>query len=165
MWQRRSEPVLKEPETIPGSKQGEVENAKIGVVGNVEEKVQPRTQNVTKIGSSVVIEGELTGRQDLIIDGRVDGTVCLPDHVLTVGPNGCIRADVVAKAVIVLGEVTGDIRATEKVDLRECGSVDGNIVSPSVSIVEGAHFLGSVVMQQPELVVPSNAKPKTTLRK
>ena len=165
MWQRKGGPEFTEPEGIAGSKLRDAENESIRVVGSVEEQAQPGTENTTKIGSSVAIEGELTGRQNLIIDGRVDGTICLPDHVLTVGPNGRIKADVVAKAVIVLGAVTGDIRAVEKVDLRESGSVDGNIVSPSVSIVEGAHFLGSVVMQQPELVGLSNAESKTAARK
>jgi cytoskeletal protein CcmA (bactofilin family) len=72
----------------------------------------------------------------------------LRDHVLTIGPNGRIKAQVFAKAVIVLGEVTGNVTASEKVDIRDNGSVDGDIISPRVAIAEGAHFRGSVDMQR-----------------
>jgi cytoskeletal protein CcmA (bactofilin family) len=72
----------------------------------------------------------------------------LRDHVLTIGPNGKIKAQVFAKAVIVLGEVTGNVTASDKVDIRDNGSVDGDIVSPRVAIAEGAHFRGSVDMQR-----------------
>jgi cytoskeletal protein CcmA (bactofilin family) len=68
--------------------------------------------------------------------------------VLTIGPNGRIKAQVFAKSVIVLGEVTGNVTASDKVDIRDNGSVDGDIVSPRVAIAEGAHFRGSVDMQR-----------------
>ena len=68
--------------------------------------------------------------------------------MLTIGPNGKIKAQVFAKSVIVLGEVTGNVTATEKVDIRDKGSVDGDIISPRVAIAEGAHFRGSVDMQR-----------------
>jgi len=79
---------------------------------------------------------------------RREGTIQLRDHVLTIGPNGRIKAQVFAKAVIVLGEVTGNVTASDKVDIRDNGSVDGDIVSPRVAIAEGAHFRGSVDMQR-----------------
>ena len=66
--------------------------------------------------------------------------------MLTIGPNGKIKAEIFAKAVIVLGEVAGNVSATEKVDIRDRGSVDGDIISPRVAIAEGAHFRGSVDM-------------------
>jgi len=100
------------------------------------------------IGKSVVIKGELNGSEDLTIEGQVEGTIQLRDHVLTIGPNGKIKAQVFAKSVIVLGEVTGNVTATEKVDIRDKGSVDGDIISPRVAIAEGAHFRGSVDMQR-----------------
>ncbi len=100
------------------------------------------------IGKSVVIKGELNGSEDLTIEGQVEGTIQLREHVLTIGPNGKIKAQVFAKSVIVLGEVTGNVSATEKVDIREKGSVDGDIISPRVAIAEGAHFRGSVDMQR-----------------
>ena len=105
-------------------------------------------KDIVNIGKSVVIKGELQGSEDLTIEGHVEGTIQLREHVLTIGPNGRIKAQVFAKAVIVLGEVTGNITASEKVDIRDNGSVDGDIVAPRVAIAEGAHFRGSVDMQR-----------------
>src|SRR5438552_8550514 len=105
-------------------------------------------REIVNIGKSIVIKGELNGSEDLTIEGQVEGTIQLRDHVLTIGPNGRIKAQVFAKSVIVLGEVTGNVTASEKVDIRDNGSVDGDIVSPRVAIAEGAHFRGSVDMQR-----------------
>src|SRR3954454_13672909 len=100
------------------------------------------------IGKSVVIKGELTGSEDLTIEGHVEGKIELRQNVLTIGPNGKIKAQVFAKSVIILGEVTGNVTATEKVDLRDNGAVDGDIAAPRVAIAEGAHFRGSIDMQR-----------------
>jgi cytoskeletal protein CcmA (bactofilin family) len=105
-------------------------------------------KDIVNIGKSVVIKGELNGSEDLTIEGQVEGTIQLREHVLTIGPNGRIKAQVFAKAVIVLGEVTGNVTASDKVDIRDNGSVDGDIVAPRVAIAEGAHFRGSVDMQR-----------------
>src|SRR5215204_3470452 len=113
---------------------------------------QPESRRIERdmvnIGKSVVIKGELNGSEDLTIEGQVEGKIELKDHVLTIGPNGKIKAQVFAKAVIVLGEVHGNVTASEKVDIRDGGSVDGDIISPRVAIAEGAHFRGSVDMQR-----------------
>ncbi len=100
------------------------------------------------IGKSVVIKGELTGSEDLTIEGHVEGKIELRQNVLTIGPNGKIKAHVFAKSVVILGEVTGNVTASEKVDLRDNGSVDGDIAAPRVAIAEGAHFRGSIDMQR-----------------
>jgi cytoskeletal protein CcmA (bactofilin family) len=100
------------------------------------------------IGKSVIIKGELSGSEDLTIEGQVEGKIELRQNVLTIGANGKIKAQVFAKAVIILGEVTGNVTATEKVDIRDNGSVDGDITSPRVAIAEGAHFRGSIDMQR-----------------
>ena len=105
-------------------------------------------RDVVNIGKSVVIKGELSGSEDLTIEGHVEGKIELKDHLLTIGPNGRIKAQVFAKAVIVQGEVNGNVTASEKVDIRDGGSVDGDIISPRVAIAEGAHFRGSVDMQR-----------------
>jgi cytoskeletal protein CcmA (bactofilin family) len=105
-------------------------------------------KDIVNIGKSVVIKGELNGSEDLTIEGHVEGTIQLRENVLTIGPNGRIKAQVFAKAVIVLGEVVGNVTASEKVEIREDGSVDGDIVSPRMAIAEGAHFRGSVDMQR-----------------
>ena len=105
-------------------------------------------KDIVNIGKSVVIKGELQGSEDLTIEGHVEGTIQLREHVLTIGPNGRIKAQVFAKTVIVLGEVNGNVSASEKVEIRDGGSVDGDIISPRVAIAEGAHFRGSVDMQK-----------------
>jgi cytoskeletal protein CcmA (bactofilin family) len=101
-----------------------------------------------QIGKSVIVKGELTGSEDLAIEGQIEGKIELREHVLTIGPNGKIRAQITAKAVVVLGEVVGNIIATEKVDIRDNGSVDGDITAPRVAIAEGAQFRGKVDMQR-----------------
>jgi cytoskeletal protein CcmA (bactofilin family) len=116
-------------------------------------------RDVVNIGKSVVIKGELNGSEDLTIEGHVEGKIELKDHVLTIGPNGKIKAQVFAKAVIVLGEVHGNVTASEKVDIRDNGSVDGDIISPRVAIAEGAHFRGSVDMQRKAGVSQPQAQP------
>ena len=117
-------------------------------------------RDVVNIGKSVVIKGELNGSEDLTIEGHVEGKIELKDHVLTIGPNGKIKAQVFAKAVIVLGEVNGNVTASEKVDIRDGGSVDGDIVSPRVAIAEGAHFRGTVDMQRKGGQGASGQQPK-----
>jgi cytoskeletal protein CcmA (bactofilin family) len=115
-------------------------------------------RTAVNIGKSVVIKGELNGSEDLTIEGQVEGKIELRQNVLTIGPNGKIKAQVFAKSVIVLGEVTGNVTATEKVDIRDNGSVDGDIASPRVAIAEGAHFRGSIDMQR------TGAKPAAETR-
>ena len=105
-------------------------------------------RSTVNIGKSVVIKGELNGSEDLTIEGQVEGKIELRQNVLTIGPNGKIKAQLFAKSVIILGEVTGNVTATEKVDIRDNGSVDGDIASPRVAIAEGAHFRGSIDMQR-----------------
>jgi cytoskeletal protein CcmA (bactofilin family) len=117
------------------------------------------------IGRSVVIKGELEGSEDLTIEGQVEGKIELRDHTLTVGENGRIKAQVFAKSVVILGELVGNINASETVDIRDKGSVDGDLVAPRVAIAEGAHFRGSIDMQKKgaapaKAAVPSMAPPK-----
>ena len=121
-------------------------------------------RDVVNIGKSVIIKGELNGSEDLTIEGQVDGKIELREHVLTIGPHGKIKAQVFAKSVIVMGEVNGNIAATDKINIRENGSVDGDLTAPRVAISEGAHFRGSIDMQQSKvstapLEVKSVAKP------
>jgi cytoskeletal protein CcmA (bactofilin family) len=129
-----------------------------GHAGSRSEPIHHMENDNVNIGKSVVIKGELNGSEDLTIEGHVEGTIQLREHVLTIGPNGRIKAQVFAKAVIVLGEVTGNVTASEKVDIRDNGSVDGDIISPRVAIAEGAHFRGSVDMQRKSAIAPPPQK-------
>ncbi len=107
-----------------------------------------RESKTVNIGKSVVIKGELSGSEDLTIEGQVEGKIELRQNVLTIGQNARIKAQVFAKSVVILGEVTGNVTASDKVDIRDNGSVDGDIASPRVAIAEGAHFRGSIDMQR-----------------
>jgi cytoskeletal protein CcmA (bactofilin family) len=100
------------------------------------------------MGKSIVINGELSASEDLTVEGCVEGKIQLSDHVLTVGSNARIKAQVTAKVIVVLGQVTGNLIATEKVDIKESGSVEGDIVAPRVAIADGSHFRGSIDMQK-----------------
>ncbi len=104
-------------------------------------------QNVI-IGKSIVVKGELRGSEDLTIEGQVEGKITLKQHVLTIGTHGRIRAQVIAKSIVVLGEVIGNIEAIEKVAIRNEGTVEGDIKAPRVAIAEGAKFRGGIDMQQ-----------------
>jgi len=116
--------------------------------GMAAEARHPATASAALIGKSVVVKGELEGSEDLTIEGQVEGKIELRDHTLTIGPGGRIKAQVFAKAVVVCGELVGNINASETVEIRESGSVDGDIVSPRVAIADGAHFRGSIDMQR-----------------
>jgi len=116
-------------------------------------------KDIVNIGKSVVIKGELNGSEDLTIEGHVEGTIQLREHVLTIGPNGRIKAQVFAKSVIVLGEVHGNVTASDKVDIRDNGSVEGDLIAPRIAIAEGAHFKGTVDMQRKSAAPQAQAKP------
>jgi cytoskeletal protein CcmA (bactofilin family) len=107
-----------------------------------------QSREVAHIGKSVVIKGELTASEDLVIEGQVEGKVELRDHLLTIGPNGKVKAQVFARTVVVEGEVRGNVMATERVDIRDAGSVEGDLSAPRVAIADGAHFRGSIDMQR-----------------
>ena len=135
MW-KREEPV--QPVTPPV----------VGAIGSAPAD-EARSANPTVIiGKSIVVKGELRGSEDLTIEGQVEGKIALKQHVLTIGTHGRIRAQVLAKSVIVLGEVIGNIDATEKVAIRNEGAVEGDIKAPRVAIAEGARFRGGIDMQQ-----------------
>ena len=98
------------------------------------------------IGASVVIKGELSAKEDLTISGRVEGKVEVRDHVVRVGREAKVSAEINARAVIVEGTVTGNINATERIELLEHGSVEGDITSPKIAMAEGAEFRGKIDM-------------------
>jgi len=97
-------------------------------------------------GATVVIKGTVTAGEDLWLGGRVEGTIKVPDHVLTLGPDAEVTADVQARAVVVSGAVTGNVKATERVVLNETGAISGDIRSPRVEMHEGARVDGRVDM-------------------
>lgn len=105
------------------------------------------------IGSTVKIKGEISGDEDLIIEGQVEGSISLLSHGLTVGATGKVNANIRAKNVKIDGEVKGDITGGEKVVISKAGRVRGNIVAPRVTLEDGAQFKGSIDMD-PGVAVP-----------
>ncbi len=109
-----------------------------------------RSGDIATIGKSVVVKGELSGSEDLIVDGEVEGSITLRGQSLTIGPNGRVRANVEARNVILHGRVDGDIHATDRVELRKSASLTGDISTARISIEDGAFFKGSIDIQKPE---------------
>jgi cytoskeletal protein CcmA (bactofilin family) len=108
----------------------------------------PNTGEFAHIGKSVVIKGELSGSEDLYVDGQVEGTIELRGNSLTVGPNGKVKASVNAKGVVIQGNVEGKVQASERVELRKSAVVSGDVVTQRIAIEEGAFFQGKIDVQR-----------------
>ena len=105
---------------------------------------------MANIGKSISIKGDLTGNEDMVIEGKVDGKVEIPDAQLTIGANGSVRAEVNAKSVVVVGRVTGNVNGTERVEIQGSGIVDGDVSAPRLIVAEGAVVNGAIHMTKPE---------------
>ncbi len=147
MW-KRDEPVRPQPNVASTSSVSSADASSPASSQSVGAASRTLGREVVNIGKSVIIKGELSGSEDLTIEGKVDGQIALRDHVLTIGPNGRIMAKVFARSVIVMGHVTGDIVASDKVNIRENGNVQGDIAAPTIAIAEGAQFRGSIDMKK-----------------
>jgi cytoskeletal protein CcmA (bactofilin family) len=118
-----------------------------------------RAVEVATIGKSVVVRGELSGSEDLYVDGSVEGSISLKGQSLTIGPNGQVRANLEARNVIVHGRVDGNVIASDRVDLRKSASLTGDISTARVAIEDGAYFKGTIDIQKAEPVT-AKAEPK-----
>lgn len=123
-------PEVKPPEGMPDANRERINNSK------------------AHIGRSVHIKGELSGSEDLHIDGTVDGTIEMRDHHIMIGSTGKVLANINAKKVVIFGSVKGNIRATDAVEIRKTGSLVGDLIVAGVSIEEGAYFKGSIDIQR-----------------
>lgn len=103
---------------------------------------------IAKLGKSVVIKGEVSGSEDLYIDGEVEGSIDLRSHSVTIGPNGKVKASVTAKSIVVQGRVEGRVTASDRLDLRKSAVVTGDVTTQRISIEEGAFLKGSVDIQK-----------------
>ncbi|MGA6987091.1 MAG: polymer-forming cytoskeletal protein [Terriglobales bacterium] len=108
----------------------------------------PQTGEFAHLGKSVVIKGELSGSEDLYVDGNVEGSIELRNHSLTVGPNGNVKANVSAKAVIIQGKLDGSVNASDRVELRKSAVVTGDLTTQRIAIEEGAFLKGKVDIQK-----------------
>ena len=101
------------------------------------------------IGKSLIVKGELTGSESLYIDGKVEGAINLPGNRVTVGRNGQVAANIVAREVVVLGKVRGNCQASDRVDIRSEGSLTGDVIAARISIEDGAFFKGGIDIRKP----------------
>ena len=111
----------------------------------------PTSQHQTVLGQTVVLKGELSASEDLLIEGQFEGTISLEDHCLTVGGDGQVKAEVRARQVVILGSVSGNVVAREKVAIRRSGHVVGDLLAGAVAIEEGAYFKGSIDILREEV--------------
>ena len=108
---------------------------------------------VAQIGKSLRVKGELSGKEDIYVDGEFDGSIELSGHSMTVGPNGRLQADIKAKSVIVGGSLNGNIQASERTELRKTAVVNGDVQTRRIAIEEGAYFKGKL-----EILAEPNAQ-------
>jgi cytoskeletal protein CcmA (bactofilin family) len=109
----------------------------------------PNNQDQATIGKSLVIKGEVSGSESLYIDGRVEGSINLAGNRVTVGRNGVVAANISAREIIVLGKVRGNLTASDRVDIRNEGSLTGDVVAQRISIEDGAFFKGGIDIRKP----------------
>jgi len=124
---------------------------------------QPISQggtNVANIGKSISIRGDLTGNEDMVIDGKVEGKVELPNNQLTVGADGSVKADIHAKSIVIVGHVIGNVSGLERVELQATGKLEGDVTSPKLIVAEGAHLNGGIQMN-PQTGKSASAAPET----
>jgi len=114
--------------------------------------VKPATSPMDQahIGRSLVIKGEVTGAESLFIDGRIEGTVSVPGHRVTVGHNGNVVANIKAKEVVIMGKVQGNVECTDRLDLRSESELSGDVITHRISVEEGAVLKGGIEVRDPE---------------
>jgi len=102
------------------------------------------TNHVSCLGGSLVLHGELSGKDDLVIEGQIEGPITLQDNCLTIAAQGQVKSDITARHVIISGSVVGKISAADKIEIRKTGHVVGDLVAAGIAIEEGAYFKGSI---------------------
>lgn len=157
MWKKEDETT---PTTSPPSGTGAAPRPK-----SIQASGTAAGESAT-IGRSITIRGDVTGDEDLYIQGRIEGTVDLKQHNVTVGPEGRVKANIKGRMVTIEGEVDGDVRGQEQVALRAASKVNGDIVAPRVVLEDGASFLGSIDMSgKAPSVQPHEPKPTSSVER
>jgi len=120
-------------------------------------------RGAASIGKSVTIKGQIFSREDLIVDGEIEGAIELNEHRLTVGPNGRVRAGIKAREIVVLGTIDGNVEALDKIDIRKDAKLVGDIKTARIIIEDGAYFKGSIDIvknEAPKQQAPAQPKPQ-----
>ena len=121
--------------------------------------------DMANIGKSISIKGDLSGNEDLVIEGKVEGKVELPNNQLTVGANGVVKAEVSAKSVVVIGRVAGNVKGSERIEIQATGIVEGDVAAPRLVVAEGAVVNGSIQMTKQGGAAASAPAPSAEVRK
>ena len=118
-------------------------------MSNTEPHLDSKGQRkMASIGKSITIKGDLTGEEDLVVEGTVDGKIDFPENELTIGESGTVNAEVHAQSIVVVGSITGNVSATEKLEIQSTGLIEGDVRAPRLVIHEGARLNGSVEMSE-----------------
>jgi cytoskeletal protein CcmA (bactofilin family) len=163
MWNRNRKDEDFTPNPI-GAPSAPSESAKEGIpMSTVPNRAfEPRSENSHNavLGKSVIVKGQIISREDLTIDGEVEGTVELHEHRLTIGANGRVKASVKARELVVLGTIQGDVETTDKIDIRKDAKLVGDIKTARIVIEDGAYFKGNIDIVRPEAAKPAPAPAK-----
>jgi len=109
------------------------------------------------VGKGLVFKGEITGSESLFVDGKVEGSINLPGNRVTIGRNGQVAASIIAREIVVLGKVRGNVTASDRVDIRAEGALTGDVAAARISIEDGAFFKGGIDIRKPEAKTSGNA--------
>jgi cytoskeletal protein CcmA (bactofilin family) len=169
MWNRRKddEPVTRPISTPPSPSELAKEGIPMSTLPVRNEVPEHVSRGSAVLGKSVLVKGQIISREDLTIDGEVEGTVELADNRLTVGPNGKVMASIKARELVVLGTVQGNVETSEKIDIRKDAKLVGDIKTARVVIEDGAYFKGNIDIvkteqrQQPAQKPQAAAAPAT----
>ena len=122
----------------------------------------PNAEQAT-IGKGLFIKGEISGSESLFVDGKIEGNINLPGNRVTVGRNGQVAANIIAREVVILGKIRGNVSATDRVDIRAEGALNGDVAAARISIEDGAFFKGGIDIRKPEgggKAAPAPASPE-----
>ncbi|HEX2464837.1 MAG TPA: polymer-forming cytoskeletal protein [Thermoanaerobaculia bacterium] len=148
VWKRNENefaPPPTNPSPAPPPVQSPAPPPPVAAARPAEPPRQPRV--AATIGPSIAIKGDVTGEEDLIIEGRIEGKILLKANSVTIGRNGRVKANVYANSITVEGEVEGDLIGKDEVVIRQSGKVKGNVAAPRVVLDSGARFQGSIDME------------------
>jgi len=159
VWKKNDDPLHPEPTPAAPPRPAVPTPSPAQAGGASSSHEPPRRPDRATIGASIFIKGDLSGEEDLVIEGRVEGKVDLKQNNVTVGKNGKVKADVFGRVVTIEGEVTGNVFAREQAILRQSGAISGNIQAPRVILEDGSRFKGSIDMETPkELAAPNRER-------
>jgi cytoskeletal protein CcmA (bactofilin family) len=150
VWNKRKEDEFSPRSTAPPTS-AELSREGIPMSTLPGRTAEPDARGGANIGKSVILKGQVFSREDLYVDGEVEGTLELLEHRITIGPHGKVQAGIKAREVVIVGTVHGNIEATEKIDIRKDAKLVGDIRTARIVIEDGAYFKGSIDIQKPEV--------------